>query len=448
MTSSSKKVDPILSAPTMGEFKKRFYDRLVKGGTAAAPGDALIAPLLRLHYTIFDAIAIHNAAGVGLGAAFVPFTETDVLNWSTPGHASANSELIERIDDVSTMLVQMRLRMPTSTAADKLIYENTKKNMIQTANATLVNALITLTRGQEGFKNLETHAAYTAHQDAFDVIPKAQMLDYYKHSFQSLLLVFAEMFARRLTASTVTPTSLNTPPDVESQTLDEYAKLIKDAGDALLKKKLLTPEALIDHLQAGALITYINLTADCKNLKKEYTSVFKPIRTAIAADAANDPRPFDMNRFHAHKKNLDTALIAAHLQEIKPPLSAAAVLRSMVAAQAPMVAAQDTGRVTVPSRSQGAATSATIPITCFHCNKPGHAAPHCPTAKTTVSRKLADKRRAAYVLARDARRTERETANTETARLARAVSLSSILSDTDTDNDQDEDEDDYDADVH
>ena len=56
------------------------------------------------------------------------------------------SELIERIDDVNTMLVQMRLRMTNSTAADKLIYENTKKNMIQTVNATLVNTLIKLTQ--------------------------------------------------------------------------------------------------------------------------------------------------------------------------------------------------------------------------------------------------------------------------------------------------------------
>jgi hypothetical protein len=46
--------------------------------------------------------------------------------------------------------------------------------MIQDANATLVHALIKLTRGQEGFKNLENHAAYTAHQDAFDVILNAE----------------------------------------------------------------------------------------------------------------------------------------------------------------------------------------------------------------------------------------------------------------------------------
>ena len=143
---AAKKVDPIISAPTFGDFKKRFYNLVVKEGQApAAPGDALTAPLLRLYYTIFDAIALHNAAGVGLGAAFVPYTDADVLGWSTTGHVSAIPELIERIEDVNTMLVQMRLRMPNSTAADKIIYENTKKNMIQTANATLVNTLIKLT---------------------------------------------------------------------------------------------------------------------------------------------------------------------------------------------------------------------------------------------------------------------------------------------------------------
>ena len=90
--------------------------------------------LLRLHYTIFDAITIHNAAGVGIGVAFVSYTDADVVSWSTSGNAVANPELIERIEDVNTMLVQMRLHMTNSTAVDILIYENTKKNMIQTAN--------------------------------------------------------------------------------------------------------------------------------------------------------------------------------------------------------------------------------------------------------------------------------------------------------------------------
>ena len=51
-----------------------------------------------------------------------------MVNWSTAGNAASNPEVIERIEDVSTTLVQMLLRMPNSTAADKLIYENAKKD--------------------------------------------------------------------------------------------------------------------------------------------------------------------------------------------------------------------------------------------------------------------------------------------------------------------------------
>ena len=77
------------------------------------------------------------------------------------------------------------------------------------------------------------------------------MLEFYKHMFQSLLIVFAEMFEMfqdRMTSSTGTHTSLNTPSDVELQTLDDYSKNYR-------------------------LITYINLTAESKNLKKDYTSI-------------------------------------------------------------------------------------------------------------------------------------------------------------------------------
>jgi hypothetical protein len=56
---------------------------------------------------------------------------------------------------------------------------------------------------------------------------------------------------------------------------DDFYKIIKDAGEAVLKKKLPTPETLVDHLQSVALITHINMTAENKNLKKDYTSIFK-----------------------------------------------------------------------------------------------------------------------------------------------------------------------------
>ena len=70
------------------------------------------------------------------------------------------SRLIECIDDVKTTVVQMRARMPNTSSSDKLIYENTKKQMIQTSNTVIVNALVNLSRGQEDFKNLEHNAAF------------------------------------------------------------------------------------------------------------------------------------------------------------------------------------------------------------------------------------------------------------------------------------------------
>ena len=100
MASSSKKVDPtcILSSPTLGDFKKKFYAVVVKTGNApATSGDALFAPLLRLHFVIHDAITHHEAQSVGSGAAYTPFTDANATAWSTPGNADENLELIERI---------------------------------------------------------------------------------------------------------------------------------------------------------------------------------------------------------------------------------------------------------------------------------------------------------------------------------------------------------------
>ena len=153
------------------------------------------------------------------------------------------------------------------------------------------------------------------------------------------------------------------------------------------------------------------MTAENKNLKKDYTSIFKNARAAVAIDIDKDKRPFDMARLNAHKKNIDTALLAANFQEIKPPLSAAGALRTMVTA----------------------------------CKKPGHTVPNCPTKKTTASLHLAEKRKAAYIIARDTRRTVRAAENLENAEsalLAMAESVPNIHYDTDTDNEQDEDEDD------
>ena len=55
------------------------------------------------------------------------------------------------------------------------------------------------------------------------------------------------------------------------ETLDAYQHTMKDAADALLNKKLPSTEILVDHLLALALVHYINMAAENKNLRSDYT---------------------------------------------------------------------------------------------------------------------------------------------------------------------------------
>ena len=54
------------------------------------------------------------------------------------------------------------------------------------------------------------------------------------------------------------------------ETLDAYQHTMKDAADALLNKKLPSTEILVDHLLALALVHYINMAAENKNLRSDY----------------------------------------------------------------------------------------------------------------------------------------------------------------------------------
>ena len=78
-----------------------------------------------------------------------------------------------------------------------------------------------------------------------------------------------------MTSSTVTHNSINTPPNVETETLDAYQHTMKDAADALLNKKLASTDILVDHLLSLALVTYINMTAENKNLLSDYKNIYK-----------------------------------------------------------------------------------------------------------------------------------------------------------------------------
>jgi hypothetical protein len=220
------------------------------------------------------------------------------------------------------------------------------------------------------------------------VIPKTHTLQYYKHSCQVLFSASADMFARKMTGSSVKHISINTPPEVEKETIDEFKKTMKDSTDILINKKLSTADVLVDHLMDLALIHYINMASDNKNLRSDYRSIYKISLDGIAADMAKDDRPFDMVRFEAHKQDLDTVLLPAGLQEIPSPLSVAAL---PTASRPPRCRAK-----------HGAATGTQIARPCFHCNKVGHTMPNCTVKPSPGSLATAAKRKDAYILARDA----------------------------------------------
>ncbi len=96
-----------------------------------------------------------------------------------------------------------------------------------------------------------------------------------------MLVTFADMFARKMTSSTVKHTSLvDTPPHVEKESIDDFAKIMDDASETILKKQLPTTAVLVDHLRASQMVLYVNESADNKNLLKDYDGIFKTARAA------------------------------------------------------------------------------------------------------------------------------------------------------------------------
>jgi hypothetical protein len=122
---------------------------------------------LRLHFATLEAYKAHNAKAVGI--AYAPYTDLEMLNWSTKGHADAIPDRVDRLTDLKTMLIQLRSRMP-----DAEVYENTQGLLIEAAYASLVNTLVAVTAGQEGFKNMENHPAHKAHKRASNIIPEGE----------------------------------------------------------------------------------------------------------------------------------------------------------------------------------------------------------------------------------------------------------------------------------
>ncbi len=69
---------------------------------------------------------------------------------------------------------------------------------------------------------------YKAHQNAFTLIPKAQILEYYKHTFQTLFVVFAEMFAHKMTSSPVKHTAAYFPQHTSRRRTGDYRLFSQD----------------------------------------------------------------------------------------------------------------------------------------------------------------------------------------------------------------------------
>ena len=101
------------------------------------------------------------------------------------------------------------------------------------------------------------------------------------------------MLARKMTFSTFKHTSLNPPPDVERETIEQDY----DGCSWNSHQETAAYPFLIDHLQALAMINYINMTAENENLRRDYNSIYKIPRAAIAADVAKDARPFRHGAF-------------------------------------------------------------------------------------------------------------------------------------------------------
>ena len=80
-----KKVDPasIVSCATFPDAQEAFH-LLIEGSGTDAP---LTACMLRLHFVTLEAYQAHNARAVGM--VYAPYTNAEMWNWNTKGHADA-----------------------------------------------------------------------------------------------------------------------------------------------------------------------------------------------------------------------------------------------------------------------------------------------------------------------------------------------------------------------
>ena len=135
MNQKGKTPSPIVTASTFDEAKMRLHERV--------EDKLLPAALLRLYYAQFSTKETYYAAqnpAAGAGAV-APITADQWTNWRDEDHVDANEFIIEKKEDVETILVTERAKLPRTTASDKKVYEIAAKNLMQAAHLILTNTL-------------------------------------------------------------------------------------------------------------------------------------------------------------------------------------------------------------------------------------------------------------------------------------------------------------------
>ncbi len=93
---TAKMVDPasIVSCTTFPDAQETFH-LLIEGSGTDAP---LTECMLRLHFVTLEAYQSHNARTVGM--VYAPYTDAEMLNWITKGHADAIPDLVNHIHNI------------------------------------------------------------------------------------------------------------------------------------------------------------------------------------------------------------------------------------------------------------------------------------------------------------------------------------------------------------
>ncbi len=130
MTSKGK-TPSIVTAATFDDAKMQLHERVEDKVLAAA--------LLRLYFAQLSVKETYYASLAAAGPPIVPITADQWTNWRDDKHAEANVFLIDKVEDVETILVTELVKLPRKTVSDKKIYETAAKNLMQVAHLILTN---------------------------------------------------------------------------------------------------------------------------------------------------------------------------------------------------------------------------------------------------------------------------------------------------------------------